>query len=73
MEHCTPFGAAPHSDERKIGSNRGGERVFCCSPPSPFAISFDHPGGTLHFGTEGAFDLSLHAVHFRVRHRLMTM
>ena len=24
-----------------------GEDIFCCAPRSPFAISFDHHGGTI--------------------------
>src|SRR6516225_5806350 len=36
-----------------------GERIFCCEPASPFAISFDHPGGTLHLVQRGEFDLQL--------------
>ena len=36
-----------------------GERIFCCAPARPFAISFDHPGGTLHIVQGGEFDLQL--------------
>lgn len=36
-----------------------GEQIFCCAPVSPFAISFDHPGGTLHIVQSGEFELSL--------------
>ena len=36
-----------------------GERIFCCTPMSPFAILFDHPGGTVHIIQYGQFDLQL--------------
>jgi AraC-like DNA-binding protein len=36
-----------------------GEQIFCCAPASPFAISFDHPGGTLHIISQGQFELQL--------------
>lgn len=36
-----------------------GEEVFCCEPASPFAISFDHPGGTLHIVSQGDLELEL--------------
>lgn len=36
-----------------------GERIFCCTPRSPFAILFDHPGGTLHIVQQGEFELEL--------------
>jgi AraC-like DNA-binding protein len=36
-----------------------GEHIFCCAPASPFAISFDHPGGTLHIVSQGEFELQL--------------
>jgi AraC-like DNA-binding protein len=34
-----------------------GERLFCCQPEPPFAVWFDHPGGTLHLVAEGEFEL----------------
>jgi transcriptional regulator GlxA family with amidase domain len=34
-----------------------GEEVVCCALASPFAISFDHPGGTIHIvSLTGAMD-----------------
>jgi AraC-like DNA-binding protein len=36
-----------------------GERIFCCTPRAPFAILFDHPGGTLHIVQQGEFELEL--------------
>ncbi len=36
-----------------------GEQIFCCAPASPFAISFDHPGGTLHIVSQGEFELQV--------------
>jgi AraC-like DNA-binding protein len=36
-----------------------GERIFCCAPRSPFAILFDHPGGTLHIVQQGDVELEL--------------
>ena len=36
-----------------------GEEVFCCAPASPFAISFDHPGGTIHIVSQGELELQL--------------
>lgn len=36
-----------------------GERILCCGPASPFAISLDHPGGTMHIIQRGEFDLEL--------------
>jgi len=36
-----------------------GEQIFCCAPVSPFAISFDHAGGTLHIVGQGELDLEL--------------
>jgi AraC-like DNA-binding protein len=36
-----------------------GEEIFCCAPVAPFAISFDHPGGTIHMVNEGKFELQL--------------
>ena len=44
-----------------------GEQIFCCQPRSPFAISFDHPGGTIHIIQEGQFELELEAQ--RTAHR----
>jgi AraC-like DNA-binding protein len=34
-----------------------GEEVVLCAPTSPFAISFDHPGGTIHLVSQGELDL----------------
>jgi AraC-like DNA-binding protein len=36
-----------------------GEEIFCCAPASPFAIVFDHPGGTLHIVSQGECDVQL--------------
>jgi AraC-like DNA-binding protein len=36
-----------------------GEQIFCCAPAAPFAISLDHPGGTIHILNEGRFELQL--------------
>jgi AraC-like DNA-binding protein len=36
-----------------------GERIFCCTPRSPFAILFEHPGGTLHIVQQGELELEL--------------
>ncbi|MGD1053593.1 MAG: AraC family transcriptional regulator [Candidatus Dormibacteria bacterium] len=36
-----------------------GEEVLSCAPASPFAISFDHPGGTIHIVSQGELDLQL--------------
>ena len=36
-----------------------GEEIFCCAPAEPFAISFDHKGGTIHIVSEGTFELQL--------------
>src|SRR6516165_11646500 len=36
-----------------------GEQIFCCAPAVPFAISFDHSGGTIHIVNEGKFELQL--------------
>ena len=36
-----------------------GEEVFPCAPASPFAISFDHPGGTIHVVSQGELELQL--------------
>jgi hypothetical protein len=36
-----------------------GEAVFCCAPAPPFAISFAHPGGTIHIVNDGQFELQL--------------
>jgi AraC-like DNA-binding protein len=36
-----------------------GEQIFCCAPAAPFAISFDHSGGTIHIVNEGKFELQL--------------
>jgi AraC-like DNA-binding protein len=33
--------------------------IFCCGPVAPFAISFDHPGGTIHIVEQGALELQL--------------
>jgi AraC-like DNA-binding protein len=36
-----------------------GEELFCCAPEPPFAILFDHPGGTLHIVAQGELELDL--------------
>jgi AraC-like DNA-binding protein len=36
-----------------------GEELFCVTPPSPFAVSFDHPGGTIHMVGQGELELEL--------------
>ena len=36
-----------------------GEDIFCCAPVPPFAISFAHPGGTIHIVNDGQFELQL--------------
>jgi AraC-like DNA-binding protein len=36
-----------------------GDQIFCCAPAPPFAISFDHPGGTLHIVGQGELELEL--------------
>jgi len=36
-----------------------GEDIYCCAPATPFAISFGHPGGTLHIVNDGQFELEL--------------
>jgi AraC-like DNA-binding protein len=36
-----------------------GEEVYCCAPEPPFAILFDHPGGTLHLVAQGELELDL--------------
>jgi len=36
-----------------------GEDIYCCAPATPFAISFGHPGGTLHIVSDGQFELEL--------------
>jgi AraC-like DNA-binding protein len=36
-----------------------GEEIFCCAPTPPFAISFAHPGGTIHIVNDGQFELQL--------------
>jgi AraC-like DNA-binding protein len=46
-----------------------GEDIFCCAPRSPFAISFDHHGGTIHVLTQGHFELQLDGQRDRSRYR----
>jgi AraC-like DNA-binding protein len=45
-----------------------GEDIYCCSPVTPFAISFGHTGGTIHIVNDGKFELQLdgqrHAYHY---------
>jgi AraC-like DNA-binding protein len=36
-----------------------GEELFCCAAKPPFAILFDHPGGTLHIVAQGEIELVL--------------
>jgi AraC-like DNA-binding protein len=36
-----------------------GEELFCCAQVPPFAVLFDHPGGTLHIVAQGEVDLDL--------------
>ena len=36
-----------------------GEELFCCAQIPPFAVLFDHPGGTLHIVAQGEIDLEL--------------
>ena len=36
-----------------------GEEVFCCNPAYPFAVLFDHPGGTVHMVNRGEIELQL--------------
>jgi AraC-like DNA-binding protein len=36
-----------------------GEQIFCCAPAVPFAVSFNHSGGTIHILNEGEFELQL--------------
>ena len=36
-----------------------GEEIYCCAPEPPFAILFDHPGGTLHLVAQGELELDL--------------
>ena len=45
-----------------------GEQIFCCTFRSPFAISFDDPGGTLHIVQRGEFDLELEGERGRRRY-----
>ena len=45
-----------------------GERIFCCAPRSPFAILFDHPGGTLHIVQRGEVELELEGEHSKRRY-----
>ena len=54
-------GAQPHdvlSELLRMVRLRG-ELIFCCNPRSPFAVLFDHPGGTLHIVQQGEFELEL--------------
>jgi AraC-like DNA-binding protein len=36
-----------------------GEDIYCCSPVTPFAISFGQLGGTIHIVNDGKFELQL--------------
>jgi AraC-like DNA-binding protein len=45
-----------------------GEQIFCCTPRSPFAILFDHRGGTLHIVQQGEFELELEAEQSKRRY-----
>jgi AraC-like DNA-binding protein len=36
-----------------------GEDIYCCTPVTPFAISFGHQGGTLHIINHGQFELQV--------------
>jgi AraC-like DNA-binding protein len=36
-----------------------GEAIVCCAPTPPFAISFEHAGGTIHIVNDGQFELQL--------------
>jgi AraC-like DNA-binding protein len=36
-----------------------GEELFCCALEPPFAVLFDHPGGTLHIVAQGEIELDL--------------
>jgi AraC-like DNA-binding protein len=36
-----------------------GEELFCCAQIPPFAVQFDHPGGTLHIVAQGEIELEL--------------
>jgi len=59
---------APHGDETArpdllSGMLRHvrlrGEDIYCCSPVTPFAISFGQLGGTIHIINDGKFELQL--------------
>ena len=45
-----------------------GEEIFCCAPAAPFAISFDHSGGTIHILTEGRLELQLKGERYSRRY-----
>jgi hypothetical protein len=36
-----------------------GEELFCVTPASPLAVSFNHPGGTIHMVGQGDLELEL--------------
>ena len=36
-----------------------GEQLFFCALEAPFAVSFDHAGGTIHILNEGTFDIQV--------------
>ena len=36
-----------------------GEELYCVTPASPFAVLFDHPGGTLHMVGDGELELEI--------------
>jgi AraC-like DNA-binding protein len=64
-------GAQPHdvlSQLLRLVRLRG-ERIFCCTPQSPFAILFEHPGGTLHIVQQGELDLELEGERGKRRYR----
>jgi AraC-like DNA-binding protein len=69
----TPIGdgARPHDvlSELLRTLRLRGERIFCCSPQSPFAILFDHPGGTLHIVQQGECELELEGQRSSRRYR----
>jgi AraC-like DNA-binding protein len=64
-------GAQPHdvlSELLRMVRLRG-ERIFCCTPRSPFAILFDHRGGTLHIVQQGEVELDLGGERSNRRYR----
>jgi AraC-like DNA-binding protein len=46
-----------------------GERIYCHEQSPPFAVSFEHPGGTIHIVTEGQVELQLDDAAGLVRYR----